>query len=101
MAINYQVQQGDCISSIASEHGFFPDTIWNHPNNVRLKEKRLNPNALMPGDVVFVPDLRLKEVRGATNQVHKFRVKNTPAKLHLQFMFQGKPRANVPYTLTI
>ena len=101
MSVNHQVKQGDCISSIACEYGFFPETIWNHPNNARLKEKRQNPNALMPGDIVFVPDLRFKEVRGPTGQVHKFRLKNTPAKLHIQFMFQGQPRANIPYTLTI
>ncbi len=101
MAINYQVKQGDCISSIAFEHGFFPDTIWDHPSNAELKKKRQNPHALMPGDVVFVPDKRLKEVNEPTNQVHKFRVKNVPAKLRIQFMLMGKPRANVPFTLTV
>lgn len=101
MAINYTAKQSDCISSIAFEHGFFPDTIWNHPNNAGLKKKRENPNVLMPGDVVFVPDKRLKEVSEATNQVHKYRVKNTPAKIRIQFLADGKPKANAPYTLTL
>ena len=56
MAISYQVKEGDCLSSIAFEQGFFPDTIWNHSNNAVLKEKRKDPNVLMQGDVVFVPD---------------------------------------------
>lgn len=102
MPINYQVKQGDCISSIAFENGFFPDTIWNHPSNAALKEKRKDPNVLMPGDMVFVPDKRLKEVREPTNQVHKFRLKTTPAKLRIQFMDdENEPRANVPYKLTV
>jgi len=101
MAINYQVKAGDCISSIAFEQGFFPDTIWNHSNNAVLKEKRKDPNVLMPGDVVFVPDKRLKEVSEPTNQVHKFRYKNTPAKFRIQIMDDNEPRANVPYTLSI
>ncbi len=101
MAINYQAKQGDCISSIAFEHGFFPDTIWNDPGNAQLKEKRKNMNVLMPGDVVFIPDLRVKEINEPTDQVHKFRLKNVPAKLRIQFLIEGKPRANVPYTLTI
>jgi N-acetylmuramoyl-L-alanine amidase len=101
MAINHQVKQGDCISSIAFENGFFPDTIWNHPNNAELKKKRQDPNVLMPGDMVFVPDIRPKEVSEPTNQVHKFRYKSTPAKLRIQFSENDQPRANVPYKLTI
>lgn len=101
MAINYEIKQGDCISSIAFEHGFFVDTIWNHPTNAKLKDKRKDPNVLMPGDVVFVPDKRLKEVSEPTNQVHKFRCKNTPEKLRLQLFVENEPRANEEYELEI
>jgi N-acetylmuramoyl-L-alanine amidase len=101
MPINYQVKQGDCISSIAFEHGFFADTIWNHPNNAELKKKRQNPNVLMPGDVVFIPDKRLKEVSEPTEQVHKFRCKNTPEKLKLQLLLENQPRANEKYELEV
>lgn len=101
MAINYQVKQGDCISSIAFENGFFPDTIWNHPNNAELKEKRKDPNVLMPGDMVFVPDKRPKEVSEPTNQVHKFKCKNTPEKFKLQLLLDEEPRANEEYELEI
>lgn len=101
MATNYQVKQGDCISSIAFEHGFFPDTIWNHPQNKELKEKRRDPNVLMPGDIVFVPDKRPKEVSEPTNQVHKFRVKNVPAKLNLVVRHYNEPIKKEPYVLDI
>jgi hypothetical protein len=38
---NYTVKQGDYLSKIASEHGFFDHTtIWNHPANAELKKKR-------------------------------------------------------------
>ena len=101
MAIDYQVRQGDCISSIAFEHGFFGDTLWNHPNNAELKKKRQNPNVLLPGDVVFIPDKRLKEVSEPTNNVHKFRVKNTPEIFRLRLLVDGAPRAREPYELEI
>lgn len=101
MATNHQVKAGDCLSSIAFEYGFLPDTIWNHPSNAELKKKRKDPNVLLPGDVVFVPDKRLKEVSHATNQVHKFTVKNVPAKLSLRLLFEGEPRRSEPYTLDI
>jgi hypothetical protein len=99
MATNHQVKQGDCISSIAFEYGFLPDTIWNHPNNAELKKNRKDMNILLPGDIVFVPDKQLKEVSEPTNQVHKFSVKNVPAKLSLRLLFDGEPRRNEPYTL--
>lgn len=101
MPTSYKVKPGDCISSIAFEHGFFPDTIWNHPENAKLKEERKNLNVLRPGDVVHIPDKRIKEVSEPTNQVHKFKLKNVPAKLRIQFMFDSEPRANIPYELTV
>jgi Putative peptidoglycan binding domain len=101
MAIRYEVLQGDCISSIAFEHGFFPDTIWNHPNNAALKGKRKDPNVLLPGDIVFVPDRRLKELPRPTEHLHKFRCKAVPEKLKLQLLLNGVPRAQVSYELTV
>lgn len=101
MATNYQVKQGDCISSIAFEHGFFADTIWNHPKNTELKERRKDPNVLFEGDIVHVPDIRVKEVSESTNQVHKFQCKNTPEKLKLQLFKENEPRENKEYELEI
>ena len=101
MAINYTAKQGDCISSIAFEHGFFADTIWNHPNNAKLKEKREEENILMPGDIVFIPDKRLKEISEPTNYVHKFKCKNTPEKFRIQLLIDNEPRAGEDYELEI
>ncbi|MGC9973362.1 MAG: LysM domain-containing protein [Bryobacteraceae bacterium] len=44
------VKQGDCMSSIADQYGFFWETLWNHERNAQLKERRKNPNVLMAGD---------------------------------------------------
>lgn len=101
MAINYQVKQGDCIFSIAVENGFFADTIWNHPNNAELKQKREDPNVLMPGDIVFVPDKRLKEVSEPTNQVHKFKCKNTPKTFQIRLMCLDSPMKDKAYKLIV
>lgn len=101
MAENYQVKQGDCISSIAFEKGFFPDTIWDHANNADLKNLRKNENALMPGDLVHIPDKRPKEASEPTNSVHKFRLKNAPAQLRIQFLKDDKPQSGLPFTLIV
>lgn len=98
----HTVIQGDCILSIAEQYGFFWETIWNHPKNAKLKKERLDPAVLYPGDEVFVPEKQLKEVSEPTNQVHKFRVKNVPAKLRIRFLDDSdNPRANLKYVLEI
>lgn len=101
MPINYVVQPGDCVSSIAFEHGFFADTIWNHPANAGLKQKRQDPNTLVAGDVVIIPDLREKTVDKPTGEMHKFRLKNAPALCSLQIFNEDKYRANQNYELEI
>lgn len=101
MPTDYIVQQGDCISSIAYNHGLFPDTVWNDPANSELKQLRKDPNVLMPGDVVYVRDIELKEEACATEKRHRFRRKGVPSKLIIHFYRKGVPRANESYILTI
>jgi len=99
---NHNVVQGDCFLSIAENYGFFWETLWNHPNNAELKTKREDPTILYPGDVVFVPVKRLKEVKESTDQVHKYRMKNVPAKFHIRLLNDDdSPRANLNYVLEI
>lgn len=99
---NHNVVQGDCFLSIAENYGFFWETLWNHPNNALLKQNRKDPAILFPGDVVFVPEKRLKEVKESTDQVHKFRMKNVPVKFHVRLLNDdGSPRANLNYVLEI
>jgi N-acetylmuramoyl-L-alanine amidase len=86
MPVDYKVKSGDCISSVAFEHGFFWETLWNHSKNSDLKHKRKDPNILKTGDVVYVPDLTLKQESRATEKRHKFKVKGVPAKLQLRLM---------------
>lgn len=99
--IEYTVQQGDCLISIAQNHGLFWKTIWNDSANAELKRLRMDPNVLMPGDVLQIPERRLKWVNGATEVCHRFVAKGTPAKLRLRLLQEGQPRANVSYVLIL
>ena len=103
MAETYTVKQGDYLSRIADEHGFTDyRTIWNHPKNDSLKQKRQNPNVLYPGDQVYIPDKETKEESRPTDQHHKFQVDRQ--KLRLQLVLEDlyeKPIANTQCELTI
>lgn len=101
MSEDYTVEQGDCISSIACARGFFWQTLWNDPSNAALKSKRQDPNVLMEGDVVHIPDLTAKQQPGSTEKRHKFKLKGVPAKLKIRVLRKGKPRKNEPYRLVI
>ena len=97
----HKVRQGECISSIAFENGFFWETIWSHGENRALKGKRKDPNVLLPGDEVFIPCRRGKAVDAATGQKHRFRRKGVPAKFCLRLLEDDEPCACRPYTLDI
>ncbi len=95
MAQDYSVQDGDCISSIAYTFGFLPDTIWNLPENSDLKLLRKDPNVLMPGDTVHIPDLTVQDFPRPTDH-------GVPEKLCLRLLdINQKPRVNLAYTLVV
>lgn len=98
----YKVKQGECIESIAYQHGLFWETIWNDPKNSELKRIRENPNALLPDDKVYIRDKEEKEVPCASEQRHRFRRKGVPAIFQVKLLdADNKPRANLAYTLVI
>ncbi|HWL95469.1 MAG TPA: peptidoglycan-binding protein [Phycisphaerae bacterium] len=97
----HEALPGECISSLAADHGHFVDTIWNHANNAELKRRRVDPNVLLPRDAVFIPDKRPKEESGPTDQHHKFKRRGEPSKVVVFLMLNDEPLANKEYELTI
>jgi len=102
MPKTHTVKQGECIASIASKYGFFPDTLWELPENRSLKALRGDPHVLLPGDQVHIPDKRRAEIDGAAGQRHRFKRKGVPETLALRFSDEADdPIANTPYILDI
>jgi hypothetical protein len=98
----YIVSQGECVDSIAYEHGHYWKTIWDLPENAQLKQVRRDPNVLLEGDRLMIPPLRQKAENCATDAVHSFVLKGVPAMLRVRMLREDqKPRANKPYTLVI
>jgi hypothetical protein len=98
---DYVVQPGDCMQSIAYEHGFVWKTLWSLPENAELKRRR-DPNVLLPGDRVTIPEIRLREEARPTDQRHRFRLLGAPSLFRLRFLDdKQQPRSGVAYVLTI
>jgi len=97
----HKVVRGDCISSLAVDHGLLWQTIWEHPENAELRSLRKEPNILMEGDEIFIPEREDGEHSGATEKKHKFRLKNAPAMLRVRVLRAGKAVADTKYTLVI
>ena len=79
----HRVKAGDHIPKIVAANQFREvATVWDHPNNAKLKEKR-QPCILNPGDEVFVPDKNRKTVEARTGVTHKFVVKQFELRLRV------------------
>lgn len=103
MAETYIARKNDCMASIAKKFGFGDyKIIYNHPQNAELKRKRPNPNLLVEGDKVFIPDKNLGEESCATEQKHRFELKRPKTMLRLVIKDdRGNPIAGKRYELKI
>lgn len=103
MADFHTVEQGEYLASIAKDYGFSDwHTIYDHPQNADLKKKRPNPNVLLPGDQLFIPDKDQKQESCPTEKKTRFQVSVPKALLKIVLKdSEGKPIKNQPYTLMI
>lgn len=92
----YVVQRGECIHSIAFDHGHFWETLWNHADNEKVKTARSAPNLLLEGDRLTVPPIQTSHESCATDARHTFRRKGVPGKLILQIMKWEDEDAEAP-----
>ncbi|MBI4717087.1 MAG: LysM peptidoglycan-binding domain-containing protein [Planctomycetes bacterium] len=98
----HRVTAGETISSIAATYGFtdWEAKLWNAAENAKLKEQRLNPNTLAPGDEVSIPDLTPKDESRPTDAWHDFHVVRNKRFLRLKLQDEnGEPIANKAYEI--
>lgn len=98
----HRVEPGDTVSSVAARYGFtdWENRVWNLPQNAQLKAARPNPNELVPGDEIFIPELEQKKEGRPTDAWHDFHVVRNKRFLRLKLQnSDGTPMANKPYTI--
>jgi N-acetylmuramoyl-L-alanine amidase len=97
------VRQGEQLSSIASLYGFRSwKALYDHPANAELKRRRPNPNVLMPGDLVAIPEPLPIEANRPTGSWHDFTVEREEPRLKVRLVdVDGTALANQAYQLFI
>jgi hypothetical protein len=95
------VSQGESLSTLAPLYGHFWQTIWMDSHNAVLRGKRKTEDVLLPEDVVFVPELRIKQETVGTDQTHRFRKKGIPVKLTMRFDGLDGQAANRSFVLSL
>lgn len=103
MSETHTVEQGEYLASIAKDYGFSDwHTIYDHPENADLKKNRPNPNILLPGDELYIPDKDPKQESCPTEKKHKFQVRVPKVTLKIVLKdWEGKPIKNEQYVLTV
>src|SRR5438045_3596106 len=95
----HKVVQGECLSSIAEDHGF-PDwrMIYDDDANQAFRQQRPNPNVICPDDIITIPPLPTKTLGRATGARHAFRTPRARVLLRIRMQDQkGKPYIKSKY----
>jgi len=101
--LSHSVVEGDTLVSIADQFGFRNwEIIWNHDKNASLRAKRDDPQILMPGDSVWVPQKEPKLYECETTRKHTFKLKKLDAVFRAQLKDEDdEPFADKDYELKV
>ena len=99
---SHETIEGEHVTRVAAAHGFRSIApLWDHKENATLRAARHTPHVLAPGDRVYVPTVKHREVERPTEQRHRFRA--TLAPLHLRVArlhYDGTPITEAPSAVT-
>jgi hypothetical protein len=103
MTKQHVVAQGECMSTIARRYGFEDwKALYDHSANAALKKRRPNPNALVPGDIVAIPEPIPATFDRPLGAWHTLQIKREKPRLRVRLSSnEGKAFASRPYRLTV
>lgn len=82
----HTVIQGESILTLAHLYGVSWQSIWDHPDNTNLKNKRHEPAVLLPGDLVMIPDKKEMLRSANTHKINKFQYSPKPAPVYISLV---------------
>ena len=95
----HRVRQGECLETIAAQHGWLARALWDQPENETLKALRKDMHCLLPGDVVNVPARRPRDAPVPAGGVGRFQLAVELPKLRVRLVNDVEPRKGEAYRL--
>jgi hypothetical protein len=88
---------------LIAKNAGFPDykVIYEHKENAAFKRLRPNPDILMPGDQVFIPDKDTRGTTANTDKAHRYVLKAQKIMLIVTIRRYGKPFTHQKFVLEI
>jgi N-acetylmuramoyl-L-alanine amidase len=99
---SHVVRQGECFATIARDHGWTCDALYQHAGNAELRKTRPNRHVLHPGDVVELPDTPPKWTAAVTEKRHRYVVQRPLRELRVKLLdAHARPIAGETYELAV
>jgi hypothetical protein len=98
----YVVCTNEYLLKIAFKFGFDADSVWNDPSNDDLRKLRPDPNILLAGDVLYIPDDKPPVVHSlVTGTTNEFVSPDPPTVVVTQTFGQVDPKAYSSKAFTV
>ncbi len=104
MPEKHRVRPGDSLLELAYDGGFETwKKVWDHEANAELRELRKDPQVLLPGDTVVIPDRDSTPTAPCpVDKVHRFRLTRPRAWVNLRMVDdQGQPLPGARYRFVV
>jgi hypothetical protein len=95
----YVIKEGDFLTKLAHTLGFEATTVWNDAKNAKLKKLRKDPDLLLAGDILFVPDKARKKLSYTKESDNAYVAKVPKIEVTIALEKDGEPIANEEYVL--
>ena len=92
MARTHVIELGDHIARLAYEGGHSTvEAVWGDAKNAELRERRVDPGVLAPGDSVFIPDAPIAVFKGLElDRDHVLVLELAPTNLRIQVAYTNE-----------
>jgi hypothetical protein len=99
----HKIQPGEWMEQIAYQYGFTDwKAIFDLPENQPLRDKKRDPNQLLPGEHVFLPSRTRKTADVSVGKSHKFVAKRTSQTLSVAVHDEkGQPLKSKPFKIRL
>jgi hypothetical protein len=95
----YVVRQGDYLSRLACAYGFDANAVWNDPANRELRGRRPNPEVLLPGDVLRIPEAPDAGLSVSSGSTHRYRAHVPTTRVTIRLHEEAKPKAGEAFVI--